>query len=166
MGASSTLAAVDGDYRHVAKFATAGARLTLGSSRFKWYDIARAEAPVTPAVRALAVAYLEAEAGGGRLGFERDVGFIELHRCGVDFYFLIACSWRHANELWKSVFYKDGAMAGFAPWPMPPGHFPTYCVWELGPIVHEKNAWVAFLRSARDEVALGAYLGSVFEGEV
>jgi hypothetical protein len=58
-----------------------------------------------------------------------------LHRCGSDFYFLIVNTWRGNNEVWETVFYKDGAaMADFAPFPREGTHKPTFCVWELAPV--------------------------------
>src|ERR1700754_2720249 len=33
-----------------------------------------------------------------------DLGFVVLHRCGLDFYFLIVCSWRGSNEIWETVY--------------------------------------------------------------
>ncbi|MGH7936717.1 MAG: hypothetical protein ACREF8_06885, partial [Chthoniobacterales bacterium] len=48
----------------------------------------------------------------------RGLGFVILHRCGSDFYFLIVSTWRGNNEVWEAVFYKDGApMADFALFP-------------------------------------------------
>jgi hypothetical protein len=159
--------AVDDTYRHVAKQASAGTILSLGSSRLKWYDIARAETQVEPAIHGMAREFLEAEAAKGVLGIDRDVGFVLLHRCGTDFYFLIVCSWRNSNELWKSVYYKDGVtMPGFDLYPLSGRHWPTYCVWELGPIVHEQKAWIRYLKSERGERDLRAYLEFRFEGEV
>ena len=32
-------------------------------------------------------------------------------------------------------------------------HRGTYCVWELGPIWHERHAWVRYLLSQRNEAA-------------
>ena len=40
-------------------------------------------------------------------------------------------------------------------------HRGTYCVWELGPVWHERNAWVRFIKSGRDEVAKRIYLSDV-----
>jgi len=75
-----------------------------------------------------------------------------LHRCGKDFYFLLVSTWRHSNEIWETVFYKNGdAMPDFAPFPRDGAHKPCFCVWELAPVWHEKEAWTRFLTSARDE---------------
>lgn len=162
---TQTIAVEDG-YRHYPKHAAGGPLLTLGSSRLKWYDVARAETPVEPAVAALARAHLEAELRADRLELDRDVGFVVLHRCGKDFYFLALCTWRNSNELWESVYYKDGAMADFAPFARPGRHAGTFCVWEMGPVVHERAAWIRYLTSPRGEGDLQRYLASAFEGEV
>jgi hypothetical protein len=75
---------------------------------------------------------------------------VVLHRCGNDFYFLIVCTWRNSNELWQTVFYKDGdGMVDFAPFPREGAHKPTLCVWELVPVIHEQQTWVRFLGSTR-----------------
>ena len=90
-----------------------------------------------------------------------------LHRCGESFYFLLVCTWRNDNEVWETVWAKDGE-------PMPPSgrgrstgaHRPTFCVWELGAVWHEQQAWSRFLRSPRGRGARDAYLRDTFEGEV
>jgi hypothetical protein len=40
------------------------------------------------------------------------------------------------------------------------------CVWELGPALHEREAWVRYLYSARDVAARRAYLADVYSGMV
>jgi hypothetical protein len=95
----------------------------------------------------------------------RGLGFVILHRCGEGFYFLIVCTWRGSNEVWQTVFYKDGeAMADFALFPRDGDHKPTLCVWELVPVWHEQGAWVRFLTSPRDEAAAEAWLADRFAG--
>lgn len=155
--------AVDEAYRHVPKASSSGPLLTAGSTRLKWYDVARADTPVPRAIHDGARRYLSET-----LRFDRDVGFVVLHRCGAgnDFYFLAACSWRNANELWESVYYRDAAMVDFAPFAQTGPHRGTFCVWELGPVIHEQREWVRFLKSRRTESDLDAYLASMFEGEV
>ena len=55
--------------------------------------------------RAAACAMRLAPGDLGRLG---ELGFVVLHRCGEDFYFLLVCTWRNENELWETVWAKDG----------------------------------------------------------
>lgn len=130
----TNIIAVEDAYRHVAKIASPGSLLTVGSSRLKWYDIGRADTPVAPIVRSTARAYLTREEAS--LELDRDVGFVFLHRCGDAFHFLGLCTWRNSNELWESVYYKDADMADFAPFPQPGRHRGAFCVWELGPVIY------------------------------
>lgn len=155
------------DYRHTSKLVRPEARLTLGEVLLKWYDIAPEEAPVPLAVRALARRNLRDGAKSGKLALTGELGFVILHRCGESFYFLIACSWRNDNELWQTVWAKDGDDAiSFRPWVVEGGHRPTFCVWELGAVWHEQQAWSRYLRTSRDEAAKGIYLRDSFAGVV
>ncbi len=146
---------VDPGYRHVPKRVTPGESLELPGMLLKWYDLYPEDRPVPDEVARLARTCLTTtplEARG--------LGFVILHRCGADFYFLILCTWRNENELWSTVFYKDGdAMAEFALFPRDATHKPAYCVWELVPVWHEQQAWVRFLTSSRDEAAAQEWLG-------
>ena len=55
-------------------------------------------------------------------------------------------------------------MADFALWPRDGMHKPTYCVWELAPVWHEKESWERFLVSARDGVAAQAWQRDLYAG--
>lgn len=153
---------VAAEYRHIAKRATSGEALALSNSLLKWYDVAPEDRPVPDAIRRLACQHLEStplEARG--------LGFVILHRCGEDFYFLIVCTWRGSNELWQTVFYKDGdRMPAFALFPRDGQHKPTLCVWELVPAWHEKQAWVRFLSSERDAHAGQRWFEDRYSGTV
>jgi hypothetical protein len=159
--------AVDPAYRHAPKHARPAPSIVLGEAVLKWYDIAPAEDPVPGDLRALARHDL---ADGVRLGEVRlgdGLGFVILHRCGDGFHFLLVQTWRNDNELWETVWAKVGEDdPGFHPWPVEPGHRPTFCVWELGAVAHEREAWSAYLLSERDDHARRAYLRDVFEGAV
>lgn len=164
---SGGLRYLDPAYRHHPKLVTPQAGIELNGARLKWYDLARAEAPVPDGIRQIARNYLTAEADAGRLELDAELGFVVLHFCGAEFFFLIVNSWRGNNELWESVYYKqDASMPGFALFPRENRHKGTYCVWELGPVCHEKQAWVGFLNSARDAMAERAYLDDRFVGAV
>jgi hypothetical protein len=145
---------VDPGYRHIPKRVTQGASLDLPGMVLKWYDVHPEDRPVPDEVARLARAWLT------KTPLEaRGLGFVILHRCGTDFYFLIVCTWRGSNEIWETVFYKDGdAMADFALFPRDGTHKPTFCVWELVPVWHEQQAWVRFLISSRDEAAAEVWL--------
>jgi hypothetical protein len=155
------------DYEHISKLIRPEASLTLGDAVLKWYDIAPAPAPVPLAVRALARRNLRDGWKSGRLTLADELGFVILHRCGASFYFLLVSTWRNDNELWETVWAKDGDRAvKFEPWPLAEGHRPTFCVWELGAVCHEQQAWSRYLRTPRDERAMQAYLCDSFTGEV
>jgi hypothetical protein len=155
------------DYEHAFKRIQPGAAVTAGGAVLKWYEIAPASAGVPTAIRDLAQHGLDEVLTAGELDLAGELGFVILHRCGESFYFLLVSTWRNDNELWESVWAKDGGDADtFEPWPIGRGHRPTYCVWELGAVCHEQRAWSRYLRSARDARAKEAYLGDSFAGLV
>jgi hypothetical protein len=141
---------IDAGYEHGPKHVTPGNALEPSGALLKWYAVHPEDRPVPEEITQLARSYLmknNLEAKG--------FGFVILHRCGNDFYFLIVNTWRNNNEIWESVFYKNGdAMTDFALWPREAVHKPTYCVWELVPLWHEQKAWQRFLKSPRDEAAV------------
>ena len=80
---------------------------------------------------------------------------------------LLLTTWRNVNEIWESVHAKDTTKPGrYVPIEFPTSHRGTFCVWELGPIWHERHAWVRFLSSARDEAAKRAYVDDKFSGRL
>jgi hypothetical protein len=160
------VSAVRADYRHVAKLIRPAPAIELGEAVLKWYDIAPADAPVPCPVQVLARGGLHAAAESGSLDVD-GLGFVILHRCGESFYFLIASTWRNDNEVWSTVWAKDGeADRAFRPWPREQPHIPSFCVWELGAVWHEQQAWSRYLRSPRGAAARDAYVRDTFEGEV
>jgi len=78
---------------------------------------------------------------------------------------LLVCRWRNNNELWETVYTKDG-QADFELSASSAATRATFCVWELGVVGHERQAWTAYLRSPRDTPALAAYLANRFAGAV
>lgn len=159
--------AVTADYRHEPKVAEPQPSIMLREATLKWYDIAPLDSPVPLAVRALARRCLRDAAKAGTLGIDDGLGFVILHRCGEEFYFLLVCTWRNDNELWESVWARDGAAdVFFRPWPIAGTHRPTFCVWELGVVAHEREAWVRYLHSERTEAGRQAYLKDSCSGLV
>ena len=155
------------DYAHYPKLATPQADLVLPGGHLKWYDLARESTPVPAELGAEARAFLQAEQAAGTLKLNDELGFVVHHRCGESFFFLIVNTWRNANELWETVYYKDGLdFPGLRLVAREENHKPTYCVWELGPVQHEQGAWQRYLRSACDDKAREEYLGDRFEGLV
>jgi hypothetical protein len=153
------------EYEHVDKHVHAGPSIALADAVLKWYDIATPDAPVPDEIRTLAQSGLREASRSDELGLNGDLGFVILHRCGESFYFLLVCTWRNDNELWETVWAKDGeADPAFHPWPIEGTHRPTFCVWELAAVCHERRAWSRYLRSSRDEAAKQAFLQSAYEG--
>jgi hypothetical protein len=104
-------------------------------------------------------------AKSGALELDEELGFVILHRCGESFYFLLVCTWRNDNELWETVWAKPGdGDVSFKPWPRDGSHVPTFCVWELAAVGHERLAWSEYLLSARDDGARRVYVRSSYEG--
>ena len=127
------MSTVSADYRHVAKLIRPAPAITLGEAVLKWYDIAPANEPVRPELQVLARGSLHAGRESGSLELAGDLGFVILHRCGESFYFLLVSTWRNDNELWETVWAKNGdGEIAFRPWPLEGTHHPTFCVWELG----------------------------------
>ena len=159
--------AVDPGYRHAPKLARPAASIALGDAVLKWYDIAPEQDPVPDHLRELARRELADGARFGELELGDALGFVILHRCGDGFHFLLVCTWRNDNELWETVWAKDrDADPEFHPWPLDGPHRPTFCVWELGVVAHERDAWARFLRSPRDRDARLDYLRDTFAGAV
>jgi hypothetical protein len=155
------------DYIHRDKFAAPGDPIRLPSTVLKWYDLARPETPVAPAVRGLARAFVERECTEKTPEIAGGLGFAVLHRCGGDFYFLLVSTWRNENELWESVYAKESAaQPEFRTFTFASSHRGTYCVWELGIVCHEQQAWKRYLLSARDDGAKQTYLADLYRGGV
>jgi len=151
---------IDAGYQHKPKRVMPFAPLDTAAAVLKWYGIYPEDLPIADEMTTLARQYLTTtalEAEG--------MGFVLLHRCGEGFYFLIVSTWRNSNELWETVFYKDGeAMTDFALFPREGVHKPAFCVWELVPVWHEQQAWTGFLTSSRDETAAQAWLKDCYSG--
>ncbi len=156
----ATESGIDAGYRHRPKRVTPGGPIEPKGTLLKWYGINDEDRPIPEAITRLARAYLlntPLEARG--------LGFVLLHRCEQDFYFLIVCTWRGNNELWETVFYKDGdKMSDFALFPRDREQKGSYCVWELVPVWHEKRAWERFLNSPRDEASARAWFDDRLAG--
>ncbi len=162
------------DYRHYPKEAVPRPTLRAAGSELKLYHVEKPGAPVPDAIAGLAHAFLIREglaaAGLAGDGGDGDRGFVILHRCGADFYFLLLTVWRGANEAWEAVWYRDADMTDFARFePAYPGAAllrPTFCVWELGVVAHEAAAWSRYLASPRAEADLACWRDDLFAGAV
>ena len=153
-------------YEYVKKLVTPGEGLCLPNAYLKWYDIRRPDVEISQEQSAESRAFLQAEVEAGRLKIEGELGFVLLHRAGPVL-LLMPTTWRNTNELWESVYVKHVAQTGgYEPIAFASPHRGTFCVWELGPVWHERHAWVRFLSSTRDEAAKLAYVNDRFSGLV
>jgi hypothetical protein len=134
--------------------------LEPAGATLKWYAVYADDLPVPDEITQLARSYLTTNPLEAR-----GLGFVLLHRCGKNFYFLIVSTWRGSNEIWETVFYKDGDdMVDFALFPREKSHKPTFCVWELAAVWHEKQAWERFLNSPRNESAALVWRNDCYTG--
>ncbi|MER6370492.1 hypothetical protein [Streptomyces mirabilis] len=154
--ASTTLPSSSG-FRE--KLLTVPPPIEVAGRRIKRYHVTADPAGIAPDVEAAAYAMLP------KLLPEPDgtppATFVVLHRGGDDGAYLNAYSW-----VWDNVLHFRGASAGQPVLGCPdrdPTHFITPdlpwigCVWELPPILHERDAWVRHML-APDAPDLDAYL--------
>ena len=152
-------------YVHIDKYVTPDKSISLGATELKWYDLAPENSPVPADIKSLAHGFLDAEYALANLSELGDLGFVILHRCGEDFFYLLVQSWRNENELWESIYAKkSSAHEDFVGFPPTRQHNAAFCVWELEAVLHEQKAWRTFLRSERDAAARDNYLNDRFDG--
>ena len=153
-------------YSYYEKMTTPGEDLSLPNAYLKWYNIYPTDDPVTPEQVSETRAFLQREAASGALKLENELGFVLLHRAGAVLLLLLV-TWRNTNEMWESVYFKEAAASDSYTQVLFDGnHKATYCVWELGPIWHERNAWMRFLAAPRDNAAKLTYINDRFSGLV
>lgn len=152
-------------YVYYQKKITSGPDLELPTAYLKWYNLYPTEQPITPEQVAESQDYLKTITPN--LGLQHELGFVILHRAGLVL-LLLFCTWRNTNEIWESTYFKDLKQpdSGYQPIPYPNKHVGTFCVWELGAVWHERNAWVQYLSSKRDVGAKLAYMANRFTGMV
>lgn len=150
---------------HYDKFIEPTANIEITNSILKWYNLAKKDEPVPVEIDDLARGFLKNEAETGKIQNYGELGFVILHRCGEDFYFLLVSTWRNGNELWETVYAKqNGEQGDFAEFPLESPHHATFCVWELVAVWHEQQAWRRFLMSQQDEASKHEYLKDLYRG--
>ncbi len=161
----AALGNVPTDYRHHDRLVTPGENLVLPSACLKWYDLRRRDTEISAAVAADARHLLHAEATSGAFDVGYGLGLVVLHYSDVAAYLIVAV-WRDNQELWATLYLRDLRRDDGFRRARPGVDAPTFCVWELAPIWHERQAWVRYLRSPRDEAAKRAYLADRLTGLV
>lgn len=156
---------VSPSYQHRAKQARAQSAVIVGATALKWYDLEEPGLGVADQTRAVAQSVAASLPGPNDTA-----GFAILHRCSADFHFLLTALWRGNNEIWQSVNFIDAQTKDFTAFPpayAPLGHpRPTFCVWEMGIVAHEAQAWQRFLFSDRSQSAMRLWQEELFTGTV
>ena len=99
------------NYEHTPKRVTSGQSIETNGAVLKWYKLAPQDRQVPDEIDRLARSFL-----GRQTNLEaKGLGFVILHRCGEGFYFLIVNTWRGNNEVWETLFYKDGDAMPISP---------------------------------------------------
>ncbi len=153
-------------YRHEWRVAAAREPILLPHTIFKWYHVHREGVPVPPALDVEAQGVLIDAAMGGAWTPEYGLNFAMLH-VSTAHAFVIASVWRGHQEMWHRAYYKELAADGpFTRVAVTGEDAPTYCVWELGVICHERMAWHRYLFSEKTEADKHAWLADTFSGRV
>jgi hypothetical protein len=162
---------VSAEYSHHQRLVSTGPELVLPKNRLKWYQISRTDVQIPESLVEESRSFIYTEVESGRLDIATEQGFAMLHlgdepSSRNTFVMLFVCTWRHGNELWRSLYTKSLHDGGEFQRFVEDGHMGAFCVWELGPVWHERQAWSRFLYSARDGKALKDYLSDQFTGPV
>lgn len=153
-------------YNYFKKKIKPGSPLILKGACLKWYDLYPPDTDITNEQISETRSFLEAEAKSGRLILENELGFVILHRAG-DYLLLLVTTWRNTNEMWESIYVKKAdEKENYNQLIFENNHKGTYCVWELGIVWHERNAWVDYITSKRNDEAKLTYLNDLFSGEI
>lgn len=156
---------VDQGYQHRQKFIQPGEALVTPEVYLKWYDIYRQETPILPELVQEARSFLRSELEAGRLPLKNELGFAIHHQC-ASVYIMYICTWRNENEVWETIYLKDLAAGGPFKLVERGSTCPTFCVWVLGAVWHEQQAWTRYLYTQRDAAAKYAYTQDQFTGLV
>lgn len=162
----SAIGNVPTEYRHYPKQVLPGTELALADSHLKWYQVREADARISDELDARAREFVRTETESGRLDLAGELGFVIHHLCGESFYFVIVCTWRNCNEMWETVYTMDTKTDTTYTEVDQQRRLEVICVWELGAVLHEQQAWIRYLYSDRDEQAKLAYIGDSFTGTV
>ena len=153
------------EYQHRQKFVKPGDALITSKVYLKWYDIYREELPISSELVSDARSFLLSEMETGNLQLNNELGFAIHHQCS-NIYILYICTWRNENEVWETLYHKDLTGDGKFRVLERSSTTPTFCVWVLGAVWHEQQAWTRYLCSERDDAAKYAYVQDQMTGLV
>ncbi len=160
-----SLEQVASTYQHRQKFVKPGEALITPNVYLKWYDIYREETPISSQLVDEAHSFLRSEIQTGKLPLKNELGFAIHHQCAT-VYILYICTWRNENEVWETIYRKECTDDGTFQLVERGSTAPTFCVWVLGPVWHEQQAWTRYLYSQRDDAAKYSYVQDQMTGLV
>jgi hypothetical protein len=152
-------------YQHRQKFVKPGDALITSNVYLKWYDIYHEETPIPSQFVDEARSFLLSELEAGKLPLKNELGFAIHHQCSRA-YILYICTWRNENEVWETIYFKDLTDDGTFRLLERGSTAPTFCVWVLGVVWHEQQAWARYLYSERDDAAKYVYVQDQMTGLV
>lgn len=142
------IGAVPAEYVHRDRRVEPSDPLIVQTGLFKWYNVFDAADPVRSDLedssRSEATAFLDS----GMAEAEYGMGVVVFHHSTAHDFLLIG-SWRGHQEYWQSSLIRAANSNGSWLANEQGAISPVACVWEMAPIWHERNAWVAYLISAR-----------------
>ncbi len=154
------------EYNYYEKKVEPGEPLIISEACFKWYNLFPPNSYINQEQIFETREFIKDELKSGSLKLKNELGFVILHRAG-DYLLLLITTWRNTNEMWESIYYKKVEQSEiYKQIEFEDNHKGTYCVWELGIVWHERNAWLKFIKSKRDEEAKLKYLNDLFSGLV
>ncbi len=154
---------IPSQYVHHRREVRPGEPLVLERGVLKWYEVFRHGEEPKRDLDATARAAVSDLALGGSFPLQHGVGFVIVHHSTVSDY-LVACCWHQTQELWHAILIRpaDGSAGFRQEWPSRTSG--SFCVWEMAPMWHERNAWERYLLSSREDDAMDAYLNDQLVG--
>lgn len=158
------LGQVSASYQHHQRLVEPGADVVVPGARLKWYTVQRPDMTVPSETDRQARQTVQTALERGEVRPDYGLGVVILHLSDPLSY-LIVGAWRANQELWETLFIRQAGQDVFEP-ARPGVDAPTLCVWELAPVWHERQAWVRYLESKRDERSVRAFLDDRLQGLV
>lgn len=154
---------VPADYQHHHREVRPGAPLMLDRAILKWYAVFRAGEGPEDEFDATARGAIRGLVAAGSFPIHHGAGFVIAHHSTANDY-LIVCSWYQTQELWHAILVRpaDRSTAFRQEWPSKTSG--SFCVWEMAPMWHERNAWERYLWSPRDADARNDWLNDILSG--
>lgn len=153
----SRLGVVEASDPHEPRVVAPGADLTIPGAILKWYHVRPGDLVVPPGLDRAARAFLREEVAAERLDLGHGLGFVVLDYSHAQASLSVNI-WSQRHELWQARYAcpADGEPTFTR---LRPGiDAPTASIWELAPLWHERESWVRYLTSERDDTAKQAYL--------